>query len=128
MNGDAASSELTSRQVRAIPYLVAAPSIEAGCREAKISKATLYSWLREEAFKLELKRQRDEVIRGALENLKASTAKATATLVKLLDSDKESIQVRAAEDTIQFTQKAIELETLEQRIEELEKRIRERKG
>ena len=43
--------------------------------------------------------------------------------MKLLDSDKEGIQARAAEDIVQFTQKALEHEELEKRIEALEARI-----
>jgi cell division protein FtsB len=35
-------------------------------------------------------------VRGALETLKASRAKATETRVKLLDRGKEAIQARAA--------------------------------
>ncbi len=79
-------------------------------------QATVYEWLRDETFRQELKRQRDAVIERALDSLKANISKATATLVKLLDSDKEPIQARAAEDIIEFTQKALEHEELERRI------------
>ena len=115
----------TERQLAVIPHLLASPSIEEGCRRAKVAKATVYGWLKEEAFKEELGRQREEVVKGALETLKANTAKATETLVKLLDSHKETIQARAAEDIIEFTQKAIEGEQLEKRITALEERLKE---
>ncbi len=105
------------------PFLLEALSIEEGCKAAKVSKATVYSWLREKIFREELRRQREEVVRGALDTLKANVGKATETLVKLLDSEKEGIQARTAEDIIEFTQKAIELESLEKRIEALEERI-----
>ena len=80
---------LTARQMRVIPYLLDAPSIEEGCRRAKVSKVTVYEWLKQEMFRQELKRQRDELIRGALDSLKANVTKATETLLKLLDSDSE---------------------------------------
>jgi len=48
--------------------------------------------------------------------------------VKLLDSDKEVIQARAAEDIIEFTQKALEFENLEKRIEALEARLNQQGG
>ena len=57
-----------------------------------------------------------------MDSLKANISKATETLVKLLDSDKEAMQARAAEDIIEFTQKAIEYEDLEKRIDALEDR------
>jgi hypothetical protein len=47
--------------------LLAAPSIEEGCKRAQVGKATIYGWLKEETFRDELKRQRDEVIERALE-------------------------------------------------------------
>jgi AcrR family transcriptional regulator len=119
---------LTAKQSRVIPYLLAAPSIEAGCRRAKISKGAVYQWLKDETFRQELKRQRDELIERALDSLKANVAKATETLVRLLDSESEQIQARAAEDILEFTQKALEHEELERRIGELEARIAQRGG
>src|SRR3989338_3623005 len=119
---------LTEKQLRAIPFLLASPSIEEGCKRARVGKATVYAWLKEDAFREELRRQREELVRGALETLKANTAKATETLVKLLDSDKEGIQARAAEDIIEFTQKAIELEELERRIASIEERLDQGRG
>jgi transposase len=117
------SKKLTARQARVIPYLLDAPSIAQGCKHARVSKVTVYEWLKQEAFRQELKRQRDELIRGALDNLKANVSKATETLVKLLDSESESIKARAAEDIIEFAQKALEHEELEKRIEALEERL-----
>lgn len=119
---------LTSRQLRVIPHLLAAPSIEEGCRDARVNKTTVYAWLKEEAFREELGKRREQVIRESLDTLKANIAKATETLVKLLASEKEGIQARAAEDIIEFTQKAIELEALEKRIEALEERIKQKEG
>lgn len=123
MDGNGIKETLTDRQLRVIPFLLEAPSIEEGCKRAKVAKATLYGWLKEKAFKEELRNQREEVVRGALETLKANTAKATETLVKLLDSEKEAIQARAAEDIIEFTQKALESEELEKRIGALEEKL-----
>lgn len=70
-----------------------------------------------------MKRQRDEITKQALDTLKANITKATATLVRHLDSDRENISIRAAEEIIEFTQKALEHEELEKRIEALETRI-----
>jgi hypothetical protein len=119
---------LTTKQARVIPYLLAAPSIEEGCRRAKVSKVTVYGWLKQENFRQELKCQRDELVRGALDSLKANVTKATETLVKLLDSDSEPMQARAAEDIIEFAQKAFEHEELERRIEALEERLLQQGG
>jgi proline dehydrogenase len=120
--------ELTDRQLRAISHLIAASSIEQGCKLARVSKAAVYEWLKNESFKAELKRQRDELIERALDSLKANVSKASETLVKLLDSKSEPISARAAEDIIEFAQKAIEHEELEKRIEALEERLVQQGG
>ena len=122
------NEKLSPRQIRVIPYLLVAPSIEEGCKRARISKAAVYEWLKDEAFRQELKRQRDEIIERALDSLKANIAKAGETLVKHLDSERENISIRAAESIIEFAQKALEHEELEQRIEALEARVIQQGG
>jgi hypothetical protein len=123
-----APKTLTAKQERVIPYLLGAPSLEEGCKRAKVSKVTVYEWLKQEAFRQELRRQRDELIERALDSLKANVSKATETLVKLLDSKSEPIRARAAEDIIEFAQKALEHEELEKRIEALEERLLQQGG
>ena len=120
------NTKLTDRQLSVIPYLLTSPSTEEACRRARIHKTTVYEWLRNQTFREELKRQRDEVIERALDSLKASIAKATKTLVKHLDSKRENISIRAAESIIDFAQKALEHEQLEKRIEALEEQMAER--
>ena len=96
--------------------------------QAKISKGTVYGWLKKEVFRGELRRQRQEVVRRALEALQANVAKATDTLVKHLDSERENISMRAAENIIEYTQKALEHEELERRIEALEAKLSQQGG
>jgi hypothetical protein len=122
------NENLSARQLRVIPYLLGAPSVEEGCKRARVSKAAVYEWLKKETFRQELKRQRGAVIERSLDSLKANISKATETLVKLLDSDKEAIQARAAEDIIDFTQKAVENEELEKRIVALEAKVIQQGG
>ncbi len=120
MDGNGA---LTARQLRAIPFLLETPSVEEGCKRARLAKATFYGWLKEDSFREALQRHREEVIRGGLETLKANVSRATETLVRLLDCEKEAIQVRAAEDIIEFTQKALDFERIEKRVDDIERRL-----
>lgn len=119
---------LTDRQRRVIPFLLASPSTEEACRRARINKTTVYEWLKEGVFRQELKRQRDGIIERALDSLKANITKATETLVKHLDSTREHISIRAAENIIEFIQKALDHEELEKRIEALETRLAQQEG
>jgi len=126
MDGNGVIEKLSDKQLRVIPHLLAAPSIEEGCKQAKVGKATVYEWLKNETFRGEIRRQRQEVVTGALETLKANVGKATETLVGLLDSENEGIKHRAAKDVIDFAVKGMELENLERRIEALEDKIERR--
>jgi AcrR family transcriptional regulator len=119
---------LTAKQARVIPYLLGAATLEKGCKRAGVSKVTVYEWLKQEVFRQELKRQRDELIERALDSLKANVTRATETLVKLLASKSEPIRARAAEDIIEFAQKAIEQEELEKRIKALEEKLLQQGG
>ena len=121
------NTDLSLRQLRTIPYLIAAPSIEEGCKRSKVSKATVYAWLKEAAFKEELRRQRNEISKAALERMKAGMARATDTLLKHLDSPRENISLRAAESILAFSQKALEHEEIEKRIEALEANLSQQK-
>lgn len=118
------NGELSGRQLRVIPYLLGAPSIEEGCKRARVSKGAVYEWLKDEAFKDELRRRREELTAIALDTLKGGIAKATVTLVNHLDSQRENISIRAAESIIEFAQKAMEHENLEKRLEALEERMK----
>ena len=119
---------LTARQARVIPYLLDAPSFEEGCKRAGVSKVTVYGWLKQENFRQELKRQRDETNRGSIEQPQSQHSRATETLVTLLTSKSEPIRARAAEDIIEFAQKAIEHEELEKRVQALEERLVQQGG
>jgi hypothetical protein len=54
-------TNLTDRQLKAIPHIVSSPTYTEGYQKAEINKTTLYKWLKEPEFKHELDRQRDEV-------------------------------------------------------------------
>ena len=125
MDGNGVKEQLSDKQLRAIPFLLAAASIEEGCKQAKVGKATVYEWLKNETFRDELRRHREDIVTGALETLKANVSKATEALVGLLGSENESIRHRAARDVIEFVVKTTENENLEERIEALEERLKE---
>ena len=125
MDGNGATKSLTDKQLRAIPFLLAAASIEEGCKQAKVGMATVYEWLKNETFRGEIRRQRQEIVTGSLETLKANVGKATETLVGLLDSQSEGIKYRTAKDIIEFTLRTTEDEGLEARIDALEARLKD---
>jgi len=122
------ASELTNRQLLAINHIIASPTIEEACRRAKISKGSLYTWLKEKSFSEELKRQRDEVVKDSLARLKTAITRAVEELIKLMDSPKPELRRLACKDILEYALKSIELEDIEGRIDQLESRVsRERR-
>lgn len=119
--------KLTNRQLLAIPFMIASFSIEDASQKAKVSRSTLYNWLKEGNFKAELKRQRDEIVRNALDRLKSAITKAVEELIKLTEAQREEVRRLACNDIITHTLKSIEIEDIEERLDKVERIILERK-
>lgn len=117
---------LTERQRKAIPFLVNSPTVEGGCKGAKISRETYYQWLSDPLFKDELKRHRDQVIEEALNVMKANMTKAVNVLVGLLNTESEFLKRSVANDILGHVLKSKELEDIERRVEALEKIVKEK--
>ena len=127
-NSDTLQGEkLSERQKKAIPLLVNSPTVEGGCKGAKISRETYYQWLSDPLFKDELKRHRDQVIEEALNVMKANMTKAVNTLVTLLNAKNEFLKRSVANDILGHVLKSKELEDIERRIEALERAVKEKR-
>lgn len=57
---------LTDRQAKALPFIIANGTYTAGCRKAKVDRKTFYRWLDDPVFKAELERQQQAVSDRAL--------------------------------------------------------------
>ena len=122
------SQALTDRQLKAIPHLVASTTLEEGRTRAKISKETLFRWLKDPVFKAELVRQRDLVVSESLEVLKQGLTRATEVLVTLLDEKiGHSLKRLVANDVIGHVLKVKEIQELERRISALEEEVERRR-
>ena len=122
------SVKLTARQRRAIPLVLSARNIEEGCRTAKITTQTWYTWLREGGFKAEVDRQREAVISEAMDRLKAAVNEAVEGLTALMGVEEKNIRLRACERVLEYFLKTKEIEEIEQRVSELEKAIGGKRG
>jgi hypothetical protein len=116
-------ANLSERQLKAIPFLVTAPTYEAGRKKARVSKNALYEWLRNPAFINELRRQRNQVATDALEALKGHMMRAVETLVGLLQSESETLRRGVANDVINLCMKTMELQEIEERLAAVEERV-----
>jgi AcrR family transcriptional regulator len=120
--------KLRSRQMLAIQHIIASSTIEDACRKAKISKGTFYAWLKDEAFKEELKRQRDGVIKEGLDRLKMAMTKAIDGLIDLMVSPRADLRRWVYKDIIDYAFKSIEIENIEERINRIEQSLGEKNG
>ena len=121
------SNTLTRKQQEAIPHLIGARSLEEGRRKARIAKATLYEWLKQETFQEALERQRQQVITEALERLKASVTQAVDVLVELMGAEELSIKLRTATTILEFALRVKEAEEIVERLGKVERIIFERR-
>lgn len=116
-------SKLTARQTRFLPVLLASPTYTAACKKGKVSRDTLYMWLKDPAFRAELDRQRSELAAQGFALLSQSVTKAVETLVGLLDTKDGRLKRLAARDILDQHTKFRELDELTERIEHIEQRL-----
>jgi len=114
-------NELSKKQLLVISNYLSAPTIDEACERSNISRATFYNWLKDENFKKLLDRKRQELITHALDRLKASVSKAIDVLQELMKANNDNVKRLAARDVLQFSLKAIEIFTLQERLEKIEK-------
>jgi len=128
-NDDTQSKDntLSIKQFKAVTLLLARHTRDEVIKEIEVSTETLYRWLRDPAFKEELARQQNIIIEAALTILRANMTRAAETLVGLLDEKGGELRRRVANDIISNVLKAKELEELEERLEQVERVVLERK-
>jgi phage terminase small subunit len=120
-------SKLTARQARFLPVLLASPTYTQACQKGRVSRDTLYEWLKDPGFKAELDRQRDELVAQGFALLSQSVTKAVETLVGLLDAGDGRLKRLAARDILDQHTRFRELDDLTRRIEAIEERLQSRR-
>lgn len=121
-NADERTQNLTEKQLRTILIVLESKNISEGVQRAKVSRETFYSWMRNPVFKEEFIRQRKETVELALSALKTSAGEAVEVLRNLLRARHESVRLRTALGMLDHICKFIQVEDLDRRITELERR------
>jgi hypothetical protein len=110
----------TAKKTAAVLAMLSSPTIEGAAKAAGISRATLFLWLKEDAFRDELARARAETFAGAIGSLKAGTERAARVLLELLESKKETTRRHASIAVLDFALRIHEGEELDERLRRLE--------
>lgn len=119
------SENLDAARDKALAALLSEPTVADAARKSRISQATLYRYLREDDFKKLYREARADLVTHAITQLQRDCATASKTLREVCE-DKEapaSARVSAARAIIDGAVKAVELQDLAARVEELEGRL-----
>jgi hypothetical protein len=114
---------LSRKKARIIQDILSSRSIIEGCDKARISRSSFYKYMQEQAFKDEFERQRKAIINEGLHRLKVTMDQAVDVLIELLTSNNDGIRYRTAESMIDKVLKSTEMEDIENRLTEIERRI-----
>ena len=119
-NGTEESTTLSDRQLAALPYLVASPSLSQGARLADIGRTTLYRWMEDDRFRENLGRLRAQAADLAHAELRGLMLKGVLVLAEAMEDTDPGIRLRAACATLNIALKAIDLEDLQRRLDRLD--------
>ena len=115
-------STLTPKQERAVIALLEQPTIEDAAKSVNVGKTTLWRWLQDEEFHAAYMKARRETVKHSIARLQKHTSEAADTLHEIMTnkSANDFARVGAAKAILDYSIKAVEIEDLAQRVEELE--------
>jgi len=115
--------KLTRKQEHAIAALLLEPTMADAAKSVGIGEVTLWRWLKREDFQAAYMKAKKKAVTQAVARLQQITSKAVDTLEAVMkDEDAPaSSRVTAARVVLETSLKAIELEDLTARVEQLEK-------
>jgi uncharacterized protein (UPF0147 family) len=120
---------LTPKQDKAIVALLSKPSITEAAKDLGMSPATIFRWLQDKEFHAAYMKARRDSVKNAVAKLQSSAGEAVEVLTEIMkDQTKPSfVRLSAAKSVLELSFKAIELEDLAQRVEELETVLQDKK-
>ncbi len=109
---------------RAVAALLIKPTIRAAARECGVSSRTLQRVMKQPEFESAYRDAKCRLVREATAKLTANSGRAADVLRKVFDDRKATpgARVAAATQTIRLTLEGYEIEELERRISDLEKK------
>jgi transposase-like protein len=123
-------AKLNRKKEQAIAALLSCPTIGEAARATGISESTLLRWLQQGEFQTHYRDARREAIGQAIANLQKASSEAVKTLQDVMQDTTAPAPARvsAAKIILDGAIKAVELEDLASRVEELERFAEEVRG
>ena len=88
---------LTRRQLYAMPYLLVAPTLAEAARMAHVGRTTLWRWLKDPIFRMDLERLRSEASNLAREEFQGLMPKALYVLAQLMEHPDWKVRLRSVQ-------------------------------
>ena len=111
---------LSPRQIAALPYIIAAPTLSEGARLAEIGRTTLYRWMDEPDFRQELERLRSNAAELAHVELNGLMLKSVLVLAENMENPDPGVRLRAARASLYVAMRANELKEFQRRLDRLD--------
>lgn len=128
LNGTEQNLTLSRKQLKAIPLIISAKTITEGVKQAGISKTLFYEWMKNDVFRNEFISRQNDIIETALKELKGLSSEAVERLGSLLrETQNENIRLKAIALILDNTMKMKEIEDIEERLTEIERRLNNEK-
>ena len=121
-------TKLVAKQEKFMIALMATNTILDACKQAGIANHTGYKYLNDPEFKVEYLKLRRETMQQATNKLQQAAVIAVETLENvMLDAENStpSARVQAARTVLENAYRGLEIDDIQQRIEQLEKRLEE---
>lgn len=116
--------KMTRKMELAALALVTEPTIKDAADHVKVSESTLLRWMKREDFQAVHLEMKHKAVGQAIALMQKSTTKAVETLISVLDDEDTpaTVRVAAARIFIDRALKSVELENIQTRLDELERR------
>lgn len=120
---------LSGKQERAIVALLNEPSVSRAAQACGINQKTIHRWLDEPVFSRAYRKARREAFAQAIAATQRYAPLAVQTLAKIMADGTLSVSARvsAATALLKFSRDSIELDDLAQRLDDLERSIKDDK-
>ena len=117
---------LSARQKKLLTALVKISDVQAACKAAGVGRTAAYCWLKNQDFRDELNRLRDNALSDALTHIKTYTIQAVDQLALLMKSEDEQMRRQICNDILSHALNIRKKETLDKRVQALESKIEKR--
>ena len=114
---------LSRRQLAALPYLVAAPTMADAARMTSIGRATLYRWMNDPDFRHRLEALRADAASPARTELNGLMLKSVLVVAQALEDPSPAVRLRAAQTALAMGFKANDLHDMAKLLERVDEAL-----